>query len=46
MLPRRANSIFYGDRLLTTANPAEDADVALLAELGVPVAEPVLAAAE
>ncbi|MDQ0446185.1 biotin synthase BioB [Methylobacterium aerolatum] len=41
-----ANSIFYGDRLLTTANPAEDADVALLAELGVPVAEPVLAAAE
>jgi biotin synthase len=29
-----ANSIFYGDRLLTTGNPQADADRALLARLG------------
>jgi len=29
-----ANSIFYGDKLLTTGNPAFDADKALLAKLG------------
>lgn len=29
-----ANSIFYGDKLLTARNPAADADVALLRELG------------
>jgi biotin synthase len=29
-----ANSIFVGDRLLTTSNPAVDADAALLADLG------------
>jgi biotin synthase len=29
-----ANSIFYGDKLLTAKNPAADADVALLRELG------------
>jgi biotin synthase len=29
-----ANSIFFGDKLLTTSNPSEDADAALLAELG------------
>jgi biotin synthase len=29
-----ANSIFYGPRLLTTANPAADRDRALLARLG------------
>lgn len=29
-----ANSIFYGDRLLTTPNPTEDRDEALLATLG------------
>jgi biotin synthase len=29
-----ANSIFVGDRLLTTANPAMDSDAALLAALG------------
>jgi len=29
-----ANSIFYGDKLLTAENPAADADVALLRELG------------
>ena len=29
-----ANSIFYGDQLLTAKNPAADADVALLRELG------------
>jgi biotin synthase len=29
-----ANSIFYGDRLLTTDNPAEDGDRALLRKLG------------
>src|SRR5882672_8768312 len=29
-----ANSIFYGDRLLTTPNPAEDSDGALLRDAG------------
>ena len=29
-----ANSIFFGERLLTTANPEQDADRALLARLG------------
>lgn len=29
-----ANSIFYGDKLLTAKNPAADSDVALLRELG------------
>jgi biotin synthase len=29
-----ANSIFYGDKLLTAKNPAAEADVALLRELG------------
>lgn len=29
-----ANSIFYGDKLLTAENPAADVDVALLKELG------------
>jgi biotin synthase len=29
-----ANSIFYGDKLLTAKNPAADVDVALLGELG------------
>jgi len=48
-----ANSIFYGDKLLTAKNPAVDADRQLLAELGltaqppftqmsVPVAESIL----
>jgi len=42
-----ANSIFYGDKLLTADNPAADADVALLRELGLendPV-EPAVAGA-
>ena len=29
-----ANSIFYGDRLLTTPNPAEDGDRALFRDAG------------
>jgi len=33
-----ANSIFYGDKLLTAANPAADADVTLLRELGLEIA--------
>jgi len=33
-LPRRANSIFYGERLLTTGNPEVEHDRALLARLG------------
>jgi biotin synthase len=33
-----ANSIFYGDKLLTAQNPAADADVALLRELGLHIA--------
>jgi biotin synthase len=32
-----ANSIFYGDKLLTAKNPAVDVDVALLRELGLHV---------
>jgi biotin synthase len=32
-----ANSIFYGDRLLTAKNPAADVDVALLRELGLQI---------
>lgn len=35
-----ANSIFYGDRLLTTDNPAEDADRALLRAAGLRTAAP------
>jgi biotin synthase len=31
-----ANSIFYGDKLLTTGNPAWEADQALLARAGIP----------
>ena len=33
-----ANSIFYGDRLLTTGNPDVDADRALLSALGLATA--------
>jgi biotin synthase len=29
-----ANSIFYGDKLLTASNPAEDGDRALLRDAG------------
>ena len=32
-----ANSIFYGEKLLTTANPAKDKDLALLSRLGLKV---------
>jgi len=32
-----ANSIFYGDKLLTARNPAADVDVALLRELGLQI---------
>ncbi|HEX3770460.1 MAG TPA: biotin synthase BioB [Polyangiaceae bacterium] len=34
-----ANSIFYGDKLLTTANPAEDGDRALLRDAGLRASE-------
>ena len=40
-----ANSIFYGDKLLTADNPAADADVALLRQLGLAI-EPGEALAE
>jgi biotin synthase len=30
-----ANSIFYGEKLLTTVNPGEDHDLALFAKLGI-----------
>ena len=33
-----ANSVFYGDRLLTTDNPDVDADRALFAKLGLAAA--------
>ena len=36
-----ANSIFYGEKLLTTANPDGDVDLALLARLGLRVGKPV-----
>jgi biotin synthase len=35
-----ANSIFYGDKLLTAANPGVDADHALLHELGLGITKP------
>jgi biotin synthase len=35
-----ANSIFYGDKLLTTPNPAGDEDVALLRDAGLRAAPP------
>jgi biotin synthase len=35
-----ANSIFYGDKLLTAANPGIDADLSLLDELGLGIAKP------
>jgi biotin synthase len=35
-----ANSIFYGDKLLTAANPGQDADHALLRELGLGITQP------
>ncbi len=34
-----ANSVFYGDRLLTTGNPEADADQALFAKLGLATAD-------
>ena len=36
-----ANSIFYGDKLLTTANPDEDADRILLRKLGLEAGHPL-----
>ena len=41
-----ANSIFYGERLLTTANNDADADAELLRDIGVAVPQIRLAAAE
>jgi biotin synthase len=35
-----ANSIFYGDKLLTTGNPDTDADIELLARLGLKAGQP------
>jgi len=43
-----ANSIFYGDRLLTTPNPGADADTTLFEQLGLramPLSEPTVQAA-
>ena len=37
-----ANSIFYGEKLLTTANPDVQADVDLLAKLGITAGQPQL----
>ena len=36
-----ANSIFYGDKLLTTPNPQGNADLDLLARLGLKTGHPV-----
>jgi biotin synthase len=35
-----ANSIFYGDKLLTTGNPQSDADLKLLEKLGLEPQKP------
>jgi biotin synthase len=35
-----ANSIFYGDKLLTTGNPDTDADVRLSERLGLTAGQP------
>jgi biotin synthase len=35
-----ANSIFYGDKLLTTGNPGTEADLALLHRLGLHAGQP------
>jgi len=35
-----ANSIFFGDKLLTTGNPDHDADLALLRDAGLSPLEP------
>jgi biotin synthase len=35
-----ANSIFFGDKLLTTGNPDHDADMTLLREAGLSPLEP------
>ena len=40
-----ANSVFYGDKLLTTPNPDENTDLALFAKLGMNTAQPAPAAA-
>src|SRR5438128_3086311 len=37
-----ANSIFYGDKLLTAKNPAADADVTLLRELGLKIESEII----
>ena len=37
-----ANSIFYGDKLLTAKNPAADLDVALLRELGLQIESEII----
>jgi biotin synthase len=39
-----ANSIFYGEKLLTTANPEKDADVSLLREAGLVALPPIAVA--
>ncbi len=41
-----ANSIFYGDKLLTAKNPAADVDVILIRELGLDVESRVMTNAE
>ena len=40
-----ANSIFYGEKLLTTGNPERDADRALLESLGLRLVEQAAAEA-
>jgi biotin synthase len=35
-----ANSIFYGEKLLTTGNPDTEGDIALLREAGITTLEP------
>jgi biotin synthase len=41
-----ANSIFYGDRLLTTVNPGEDEDQGLIRAAGLRTQSPAVSAAE
>jgi len=41
-----ANSIFYGDKLLTTPNPGESDDLALIRDAGLTPMAPVLRQAQ
>jgi len=41
-----ANSIFYGEKLLTTPNPDEEEDLSLIRDAGLTAMAPAVASAE